>query len=176
MRLRRVLELVDENVLDAAVERQQQIRRSVDLTQCAPRGERELHEVHFAPLREHDLELGGESQQHVAQRNEALPLQVAVAPFGQYEHVRQRLTERLVGAQAVDHCAAAIAQRRVLGAEPFRLRDAFTPLALLRQQQRGDSAPRGECEGPGVRRPVEREPRCELGSQRLGGEARRVAQ
>ena len=109
LRMRRVLEFVDENVLDAAIERQQQFRRSIHMTQRAARRERELHEIHFAPLREHNLELGGQAQQHVAQRNETLPLQVAVATFGQREHGRERAPERIVGAQAVDQCATAIA-------------------------------------------------------------------
>src|SRR5204863_2387729 len=107
---------------------------------------------------------------------EALPLQVAVATLGQREHARKRLTQCVVGAQAVDQRATAIAQRGVLGAEPLGLRDTLPPLALLRQQQRSDSAPSSKSERSRGRRSVEGEPWCELVAQRLAGEARRVTQ
>ena len=70
LRLRGVLELVDEQVLDAPIEREQQLRRRVDLAERALRRECKLDEVDGAPLRERDLELGGEPHEHDSQRRE----------------------------------------------------------------------------------------------------------
>ena len=91
LRLRGVLELVDENVLDSAIECQQQIGRRLDLAQRAARRERELHEIDGAPLGEYDLELRRETQQHGPQRREAAPLRIAVMPLGQRRDGRERL-------------------------------------------------------------------------------------
>ena len=178
LRLRRVLELIDEQMLDAAIEREQQLRRRVDVPERALRRERELDEVDGTPLGEDDFELGSEAHEDDAQRVETSPLRFRVA------RVRQRASRLPVrrataprscssssSAPAVDRAAAACC-----GPKPSVLVGAFAPVALLRQQQGGDAAPRGERDGARRRRTLEREPWLESGAQRVAGCAGGVPQ
>src|SRR6478672_4895969 len=66
LRLRSVLELVDEQVLDAPVEREQQLRRRVDAAERATGRETELDEVDASRVGELDFELRREVQQDYA--------------------------------------------------------------------------------------------------------------
>jgi hypothetical protein len=60
VRVRRVLELVDEQMIDAHVQAQQQVRRRVVLPQRAERREGRLREVELACLRKYGFEVRGE--------------------------------------------------------------------------------------------------------------------
>ena len=78
--------------------------------------------------------------------------------------------------QLFEHGTESIARRRMLRPEALRFGDALAPLALLRQQQRGNPAPGRQRGGTGRRWPIECEPRNERGTQGVVGRAGRVSQ
>ncbi len=122
LRLRRILELVDEQVLDTPIEREQQLGRRVDAPERAARREAELDEVDAPRVGELHLELGGEVQQDDAQRLELPPLRVRVARLGELLHGTQAETEPFVSFEPREKAIAAFAGRAMLLAEPFPLR------------------------------------------------------
>ena len=69
--------------MDAPIEREQQLRRRVDVAERSLRRQRQLDEVNGTALRERDLELGGQPHEHDAQRRETLPLRLRVARIRQ---------------------------------------------------------------------------------------------
>ena len=77
--MRRVLKLVDEQVLNAAIEREQELRRRIDLAERTLCRERELDEIDGPLLSERDLELCREPHEDDLQRGQALPLPIGVA-------------------------------------------------------------------------------------------------
>src|SRR4029077_18540510 len=101
------LKLVDEQVLDPAIEREQQLGWLVDASERAPRREAELYEVDVAGLREFNLELQREMQQHNAQSAELAPLRVRVARLGQLLRALDRFAQRLVVAESFQQTLGA---------------------------------------------------------------------
>ena len=82
LRVRGVLELVDQDVLDARVEREQEVGRLLGRAERAHRGLRHLGEVGLAVLGEHHLQVRGGERQELEDRAERLPLLVGVAFLG----------------------------------------------------------------------------------------------
>src|SRR5881296_3151374 len=115
LRERGVLELVDQDVRDLLVEREQQVARVVDRAERLERAVSELGEVGLAALAEQHLELRDRGLEKREDRFQRLPLPVVVL---RRRHVVER-PERLAQARDADE----------LG---WR-RGAFGPLALLRQ-------------------------------------------
>ena len=131
MRLRGVLKLVDEQMLNPAVESEQELRRCLRVTQRALCGKTELDEIDTTLLGEYNLELGGQAHEHDLQRGQAFPLAV----------VETRLREGgdCAGARRSGSCAVNVAssarQRcvgRDAGPEPVRFRTPLPPFAVLR--------------------------------------------
>ena len=88
MRDRGVLELVDQDVADAVVEREEQVARRVGRAEGAHGALRELGEVGLAALGEDHLELRHREGKHADDRIQNFPLRVAVA-LGR--HAEERL-------------------------------------------------------------------------------------
>ncbi len=122
-------------MLNPPVEREQELGGGLDSAERTPRCEAELDEVDVAALREVDLELGREMQQHRAQRFELTPLRVRVARLGKLSHLAERLAQRIVAAQARDQALAAFARRAMLLAKALPLRQLPAPLPLLDQKE-----------------------------------------
>src|SRR5690606_29345111 len=81
--VRRVLELVDEDVPDPVVEREQQIRWRVVAAERFARRERDLDEIDDLALGEDDAKLRRRAAQHEPEIRERTPLLVRVARLGQ---------------------------------------------------------------------------------------------
>ena len=106
LRVRGVLELVDQDVLDARVEREQEVGRLLRRAERAHRGLRHLGEVGLAVLGEHQLQVRGGARQELEDRAERLPLLVGVALLGHAQERFERLAQRLGLLRGRDRVAA----------------------------------------------------------------------
>ena len=103
--------------------------------------QRQLDEIDGAALCEQDLELGRQPHEHDPKRRKALPLRLRITRVRQGADGLQRRPQRVIVRQLLEQCAQPVAQGCVLGAEALGFCYALAPIALLRQQQRGDAAP-----------------------------------
>src|SRR5262249_50251258 len=93
LRERGVLELVDQDMRDLLVEREQQVARVVDRAECLERAVRELGEIGLAALAEQNLELRDRGLEKREDRFERLPLPVVVLRGRDAPEGNQRLAQ-----------------------------------------------------------------------------------
>ena len=93
---RSVLEFVDEYVLDAHVERQQQIGRRLGVAQRAHRALRDFGEIGLPALAEHDGQFGHRARQQFQHRAQRFPLRLRVCRRRQCLQCNERKPQRLV--------------------------------------------------------------------------------
>jgi hypothetical protein len=138
---RRVLELVDQDVLQSVVERECEIGRVVGRTERAQRAQRDFDIVRLALRLEHELQLRHCRGQQLEQCFERAPLILAVERVRQCTQRREIFQQALVGrdgAQQREHAALhrTIGRRKTV-AHVHRL----VNIAILLEQHRGDGAP-----------------------------------
>ena len=139
LRVRRVLEFVDEHVADAVVEHEKQVRGAVVAFERAQRALRDLDEVRLAAQRENHLQLGHRERRKIDDRLEHLPLGLRIARGRKLLHGAQRDAQRLVPAQSLGRwlLAPLAFLRKVIG----RVTDPRVDVAGARRGQSGGPQP-----------------------------------
>ncbi len=87
---RRVLEFVDQQVMNAVIQRQRQVSRGFFRAQRQQRALRNLGEIHLAMRLKHQFQLTDGQLQQAQDGAQHLPLTVAVLRRGKPAHVRER--------------------------------------------------------------------------------------
>ena len=164
LRPRRVLELVDEDVRDAQVRREQQLFRRVGVAERGQRAQRRLAEVRLAGAREHELQLRRERRQQRERCRDERPRVLAIARRRQRAHGVQRVREaRHLGRGASHHARIAW---------PARSRSAApAPLPLARKAAR--LVPRGCASAHRLSRAASSRARPRVRARRRSRRARR---
>ena len=103
---RGVLELVDQDVLQAIVEREREIGRLVGGAERTQRAQSDLDVVRLALRLKHDLQLGDGCGQQLEQRFEHAPLLVAVDRVGQRSQRGEVFAQPLIAAERRAACRA----------------------------------------------------------------------
>ena len=150
---RRILELVHQDVLNAVIQAQRQLRGRIVLTQGLQRRQRYLAVIHGATTLEYQQQLRRQHRQYPGQVYQQLPAIAAGRHLRQEGDIRQQLVETIELRQLLQQRLELVLARLGLalaGGKSNGGRDALAPAAVLGQQQLPQGAPGGDIPGAGT--------------------------
>ena len=138
-----VLELVDEQVPDAVVEREREIARRLRAAQREQRALRDLGEIDLAARLEHELQLRRRARKQPHDRSQHFPLVITVFARRKLAHLGERQPECVMATQLVEERKRALLPglRRLPGGKALVFRETAAPIALIGQEQSGKHGP-----------------------------------
>ena len=99
----RVLEFIDQQMIDREVETQQEVARRIGIAERLERGDRQLREVDGAVRGEHHRQLRGGLRQDMQQRGDRRPVRVGEAGSRELAQAKQCTEQLLPVGERIEH-------------------------------------------------------------------------